>query len=334
MSLNQKEVLKERYLIKQPIGKGGMGAIWMAADNRLEGRVCAIKAIVRDPNATAEAQEQARAQFHREASVLARLDHPNLPKVSDFFTHDETDILVMDFVDGDDLGQTISAAIMEGHFLSESDILNWTRQILAALEYLHQQTPPVVHRDIKPSNIKVSTTGLIKLVDFGLVKVMTPDERTITVAQGRGTIHYTPLEQYGGDTGHTDLRSDIYSLGSTLYHLLTNQAPPEAKVRFLHSDGLHPLRTINPSVSPRTERAVHWSLSLHPEDRPASIVAFRNALFEGHFPDERGLTQFVPETPREWINHALAEPVHRDLAIVATLLIVLAVIATFTVGLA
>jgi serine/threonine-protein kinase len=162
---------------------------------------------------------------------------------------------------------------------------------------------------------------------------MTPDERTITVVQGRGTIHYTPLEQYGGDTGHTDLRSDIYSLGSTLYHLLTNQAPPEAKVRFLHSESLAPLRTINPSVSPRTERAVHWSLSLHPEDRPASIVAFRNALFEGHFPDETGQPQFVPETPREWINHALDEPVNRDLAIVATLLIVLAVIATFSVAL-
>jgi serine/threonine-protein kinase len=152
------------------------------------------------------------------------------------------------------------------------------------------------------------------------------------VVQGRGTIHYTPLEQYGGDTGHTDLRSDIYSLGSTLYHLLANQAPPEAKVRFLQSESLFALGSINPSVSPRTERAVHWSLSLHPEDRPASIWAFRTALFDGRFPDESGTPQFVPETPREWIRHALEEPVHRDLAIVAMLLIVLAVIATFTVG--
>lgn len=332
MNLKHGAILKGRYLIKEPIGKGGMGAIWLSADNRLDGRVCAIKAIIRDPRATAEAQEQARAQFHREASVLARLDHPNLPKVSDFFTEEEIDVLVMDFVDGEDLGQKISAARTDVRFLLESDILDWTRQILAALEYLHQQTPPVVHRDIKPSNIKVSSTGLIKLVDFGLVKVMTPDERTITVVQGRGTIHYTPLEQYGGDTGHTDLRSDIYSLGSTLYHLLTNQAPPEAKVRFLQSDSLFALRSINHLVSPRTERAVHWSLSLHPEDRPASILAFRAALFEGRFPDETGTPQFVPETPREWMRHVLEEPVHRDLAIVATLLIVLAVIATFSVG--
>ena len=332
MALKRGTTLKERYLIKEPIGKGGMGAIWMAADNRLEGRVCAIKEIVRDPHATPEAQEQARAQFHREASVLARLDHQNLPKVSDFFTEEDTDILVMDFVDGEDLREKLHAAQKETRFLSESDILDWTRQILDALEYLHQQTPPVVHRDIKPSNLKVTPSGLIKLVDFGLVKIMTPDERTITVVQGRGSIHYTPLEQYGGDTGHTDLRSDVYSLGSTLYHLLTNQAPPEAKVRFLHSESLSLLRTINSSVSARIERAVHWSLSLHPEDRPTSIMAFRTALFDGLFPDDSGSPQFVPETPREWMQHALEEPVHRDLAIVATLLIVLAIIATFTVG--
>ena len=332
MSIIHGAILKERYVIKEPIGKGGMGAIWKAADNRLEGRVCAIKAIVRDPYATEEVQEQSRAQFHREASVLARLDHPNLPKVSDFFTEEGTDVLVMDFVDGDDLGQTIRSARKESRFLHEQEILDWTRQILAALEYLHQQSPPVVHRDIKPSNIKVTHRGLIKLVDFGLVKVMTPDERTITVVQGRGTIHYTPLEQYGGDTGHTDLRSDIYSLGSTLYHLLTNQAPPEAKVRFLHSQSLTPTRIINSAVSARTERAVHWSLSLHPEDRPTSIVAFRRALFEGQFPDATGSPQFVPETPGEWLRHALEEPIHRDLAIVATLLIILAVIVTFGIN--
>ena len=329
MSIIPGALLKERYLIKEPIGKGGMGAIWKASDNRLEGRICAIKAIVRDPHDTKEVQEQSRSQFHREASVLARLDHPNLPKVSDFFTEEGTDILVMDFVDGEDLGEKIRSARKKHRFLNEEHILDWTRQILGALDYLHQQTPPVVHRDIKPSNIKVNDRGLIKLVDFGLVKVMTPDERTITVVQGRGTIHYTPLEQYGGDTGHTDLRSDIYSLGSTLYHLLTNQAPPEAKVRFLHSKSLSPMRMINPDVSARTERAVHWSLSLHPEDRPTSIIAFRQALFEGQFPDATGYSQFVPETPREWLSHALAEPVHRDLAIVATLLMVLAVIITF-----
>jgi serine/threonine-protein kinase len=232
-------------------------------------------------------------------------------------------------VDGDDLLQKIENQT-PGGFLEENQILLWTQQILEALEYLHLQDPPVVHRDIKPSNIKVNTAGIIKLVDFGLVKVMTPEERTVTIVQGRGTIHYTPIEQYGGDAGHTDLRSDIYSLGCTLYHLLTSQPPPEAKIRFLHSDSMTPIRKINPNVSPRTERAIHWALSLHPEDRPATTNAFKSALFEGLFPDEKGVPEYMPETSKEWVQHALADPLHRDLAIVSTLLIVLAVITTFT----
>ena len=274
MSISIGKTLKDRYLIQNSVGKGGMGAIWLAADNRLEGRICAVKEIVRDQSATSDYHQQARSQFHREASTLARLDHPNLPKVSDFFTDKDTDILIMDYVDGDDLLQKIENQT-PGGFLEENQILLWTQQILEALEYLHLQDPPVVHRDIKPSNIKVNTAGIIKLVDFGLVKVMTPEERTVTIVQGRGTIHYTPIEQYGGDAGHTDLRSDIYSLGCTLYHLLTSQPPPEAKIRFLHSDSMTPIRKINPNVSPRTERAIHWALSLHPEDRPATTNAFK-----------------------------------------------------------
>lgn len=329
MSISIGNTLKDRYLIQDSVGKGGMGAIWLAADNRLEGRICAVKEIVRDQSATSDYHQQARSQFHREASILARLDHPNLPKVSDFFTDKDTDILIMDYVDGDDLLQKIENQTPTG-FLDENQILLWTQQILEALEYLHLQDPPVVHRDIKPSNIKVNTAGIIKLVDFGLVKVMTPEERTVTIVQGRGTIHYTPIEQYGGDAGHTDLRSDIYSLGCTLYHLLTSQPPPEAKIRFLRSDSMTPIRKINPNVSPRTERAIHWALSLHPEDRPATTNAFKSALFEGLFPDEKGVPEYMPETSKEWVQHALADPLHRDLAIVSTLLIILAVITTFT----
>ena len=329
MSISIGNTLKDRYLIQDSVGKGGMGAIWLAADNRLEGRICAVKEIVRDQSATSDYHQQARSQFHREASSLARLDHPNLPKVSDFFTDKDTDILIMDYIDGDDLLQKIENQT-PGGFLEESQILLWTQQILEALEYLHLQDPPVVHRDIKPSNIKVNTAGIIKLVDFGLVKVMTPEERTVTIVQGRGTIHYTPIEQYGGDAGHTDLRSDIYSLGCTLYHLLTSQPPPEAKIRFLRADSMTPIRKINANVSPRTERAIHWALSLHPEDRPATTNAFKSALFEGLFPDEKGVPEYMPETSKEWVEHALADPLHRDLAIVSTLLIVLAIITTFT----
>jgi serine/threonine-protein kinase len=122
---------------------------------------------------------------------------------------------------------------------------------------------------------------VVKLVDFGLVKLLQPDEnRTVTVVQGRGTVAYTPLEQYGGDTGHTDTRSDVYSLGATLYHLLTGQPPADAKQRFLKPGSLMPIRDINPRVSARTERAILAAIAQHPDDRPATVEDLRKLLFQ------------------------------------------------------
>ena len=139
--------------------------------------------------------------------------------------------------------------------------------MLDALEHLHSQDPPVLHRDIKPSNIKLTPRGAIKLVDFGLVKLlMADDSRTVTVVQGRGTVQYTPLEQYGGDTGYTDVRSDIYAIGATLYHLLTGQPPADAKQRFLKPGSLVPVRSLNPAVSATTEQAVMRCMAMHPND--------------------------------------------------------------------
>lgn len=277
--LKPEKVLRSRYRIVEIVGQGGMGSIYRAEDLRLAGRFCAIKEIQVDPNSSPRQQEQAREQFHREASILARLDHPNLPKVSDFFSEGNRDFLVMDFVPGADLRQKIEEARSQGRFIPEEQVLDWAAQLCDALHYLHTQNPPVVHRDIKPANIKLTPEGVIKLVDFGLVKIMVPDDaRTITVVQGRGTAFYTPLEQYGGDTGHTDPRSDIYSLGATLYHLFTNEPPAEAKTRFLQPNALTPPRDINPQLSPRLERAVLWALAMHPEDRPATIRELREVL--------------------------------------------------------
>ena len=127
--------------------------------------------------------------------------------------------------------------------------------------------------------IKITPAGNVKLVDFGLVKLLAPDdERTITVVQGRGSVLYTPLEQYGSDTGHTDARSDIYSLGATLYHLLAGEPPLDAKSRFLKPKSMPAPRSLNPSIAPQTERAILRGLAMHPDDRPGSVAEFRDEL--------------------------------------------------------
>jgi len=282
--LKSDTILWSRYRIVDLVGQGGMGAIYRAEDLRLEGRLCAIKEVIPTPGASKEYQEQTQAAFHREASVLARLDHANLPKVSDFFFFNGRDYLVMDFVPGQDLREIIESSRHKNAFIPEKQVLTWAKQLLSALEHLHQQDPPVLHRDIKPSNIKLTPNGTIKLVDFGLVKLLQPDDnRTVTVLQGRATIQYAPLEQIGGDVGHTDARSDIYSLGATLYHLLTNEPPPDAKTRYLRSSTQAPLsiRSSNPTVSLQTEQAVLHALGLHPEERPKDIRQFRRELLKG-----------------------------------------------------
>jgi serine/threonine protein kinase len=281
-------VLRERYEILALIDQGGMGAVYKAADRRLPGRLCAIKEILPHPGMSADALAQARRQFLEEASTLARLDHPGLPKVSDYFADDpETatsgrDYLVMDYVPGQNLEQLAHEARRQGRFLDEHEVLRWIEQLCAALEYLHSQSQPVLHRDVKPANIKLTPDGRIKLVDFGLVKRLDPDDpRTVTGLRGLGSLPYTPIEQYAGDMGHTDTRSDLYSLGATLYQLLTGQAPPSAQERFLDDQMLRPPRHINPAFSPRVERAIMAALALHPKDRPCSVTAWRQMLSGG-----------------------------------------------------
>ncbi len=276
--LKNGEVLRSRYKIRERIGQGGMGSIYLAEDIRLKGRLCALKEVEYDRALPENIRDEARDQFLREATVLARLDHPNLPKVSDFFSNGPRDYLVMDYVPGNDLRTLLLEARRKKTFLKEVDVLTWADQVASALSFLHSQEPPIVHRDIKPSNLKLMPQGLIKLVDFGLVKILAPEEVTITIIQGQGTALYTPLEQYGGSDLHTDIRSDIYSFGATLYHLLTSEPPADARKRFLDPESLVAPRQINSAISPRTERAILWGMSLHPDERPSTIDDFRQAL--------------------------------------------------------
>jgi serine/threonine protein kinase len=200
--LKAAEVLRGRYKIRRIIGQGGMGSIYLADDVRLEGRQCALKEVEHDRTLPSDLLQQARDQFQREATVLARLDHPNLPKVSDFFSIGGRDYLVMDFVPGKDLRTLMLEAKQSNTFLPENDVLSWANQLCDALAYLHSQEPPILHRDIKPSNLKLTPSGLLKLVDFGLVKLLAPGEVTITVLQGQGTALYTPLAVWRRQRAH------------------------------------------------------------------------------------------------------------------------------------
>ncbi len=297
-SLQNGQILRDRYKIREQIGQGGTGSIYLAEDTRLEGRLCALKEVEHNQALPTHVFEQAREQFFREASVLARLDHPNLPKVSDFFSDGPRDYLVMDFVPGKDLRERMQEARRNKMFLSENEVLRWAVQLADALNYLHSQDPSIIHRDIKPSNLKITPSGLIKLVDFGLVKIMALDEVTITIIQGQGTAMYTPLEQYGGDDAHTDARADIFSFGATLYNLLTNEPPAEARKRFLDTRSLKRPREINPNVSMRVEKAILWAMSLHPDDRPKTVIEFREALMgKQEVPDRDDLRQSSFEIP-------------------------------------
>lgn len=310
-------VLRDRYRLTYIVGQGGMGNVYRAEDLRLPGRLCAIKEVMPDPHLSPELREQSHQQFLQEASILAQLDHPNLPKVSDFFSDTTRDYLVMDYVPGRDLKQWLDDTRLENRQLSENTVLGWAAQIIDALSYLHRQSPPVVHRDIKPSNIKLTPDDRIKLVDFGLVKQLSPDDsRTITVVQGRGTALYTPLEQYGGDSGHTDVRTDIYALGATFYHLLTDFPPPDAKTRFLNPRTLRTPAHLNRDVSAHVSDAILWAMEMHPDDRPQTIEQFAQALF-GRGGRPAGPVGFMEALQANWL-----------IAFVALALFILALLVT------
>ncbi len=322
--LEEGTTLKERYKLTSLVGQGGMGYVYRAEDLRLPGRLCAVKEVQQDPGAPEEIRKQEHNQFLREASLLAQLDHPNLPKVSDFFAEEGRDYLVMDYVPGSNLKELIDDSRVQGRQIDVGIVLGWADQILAAVAYWHRQDPPVLHRDIKPANIKLTPDGRIKLVDFGLAKVMAGDDSsTITVIQGRGTAYYTPLEQYGAESEHTDVRSDIYALGATLYHLLAGTSPPEAKERFLNPMVLRPLTTVNAAVSDQLSDAVDWALEMHPDDRPDNVETLRQAI--------DGQIAITPRQTSESNSVGFGQAVRENAAIIVIALILLATAILLTV---
>lgn len=261
MLLTQGEIVNNRYKIIEMLGKGGMGAVYRALDTSLE-RDVALKERSPDPNGTAQGMAQARAQFRREAQVLAHAKHPNLPQIFDYFSVDESEYIVMDLVAGENLHRLVQ----ERGAQPEALVLNWARQILDALVYLHANK--IIHRDIKPHNMILTPDDRIVLVDFGLVKLFDPGQpSTLTLLRGVGTPEYAPLEQYSREVGHTDPRSDIYAFGATLYTLLTGKPPADVHVRLLHPDTMHSVRDLNPKISFGTESIVEKAMGLYPQQR-------------------------------------------------------------------
>jgi serine/threonine protein kinase len=266
MPLENGYLLNNRYRIHDILGQGGMGAVYRATDENLDVTV-AIKE-------NAFFSEDYARQFRREAKVLATLRHPNLPRVFDYFVIDQQgQYLVMDYIEGDDLRQWMNK---EG-VISEIEAVQIGIEICDALIYLHSRVPAITHRDIKPGNIKITPDGEVLLVDFGLVKINYGKEMTTTAARAM-TPGYSPPEQYG-DTP-TDHRSDIFSLGATLYAALAGYLPEDSLARATGKTELTPLRNYNPDVSSNLASIIEKSLALRYQDRWQSACDLKDALLE------------------------------------------------------
>lgn len=264
-------VLQNRYRIVRQLGRGGMGAVYEASDERL-GITVALKE-------TLSSEPSMRRQFEHEARLLAGMHHPALPRVSDHFVEGNRAFLVMQFIGGTDLARIISQ--QPGPFPREQ-VIAWADQLLDALVYLHSRDREVIHRDIKPHNLKLTSTGQIALLDFGLAKAQASDPSVTSSQAFFGyTRHYAPLEQIQDQ--RTDPRSDIYALGATLYHLLTGIKPPDALVRASalvssQPDPLKPADQIHAAVGPQIAAILQKAMSQRPEDRYATAGEFREAF--------------------------------------------------------
>jgi len=261
MALNAGDSLQHRYRVVSRLGAGGMGAVYRAWDLRLE-KAVALKEMVPQPGLDAATLDQFRAQFRQEAQILAKLTHQHLVPVTDYFEENGNDYLVMAFVEGESLADKI---VRHGA-LPERQVISLAQQLLDALAYCHAQG--VIHRDIKPQNVVITPEGNAVLVDFGLVKLWDPaDPQTRTVMRGIGTPEYAPPEQWSVQGRHTDPRSDLYSLGATLYHALTGQAPPAASDRMVYPQQFRAPRELNEAVSQPVDAAISRSLMLPIDER-------------------------------------------------------------------
>jgi serine/threonine protein kinase len=277
-------LIQNRYLIVHLIGKGGMGEVYLAVDQRLGSAIALKRTFFSDDATLGHA-------FEREARTLARLRHPVLPKVSDHFTEEGTQYLVMEHISGEDMSKRLEAS---PNGFPVSWVLFWADQLLDALNYLHSHEPPIVHRDIKPQNLKLTDENHIVLLDFGLSKNSVGETRVTTAGSIVGyTPHYAPMEQIRG-TG-TDARSDLYSLSATLYQILTNGVPPDALTRadsLINGmpDPVPPINELNPEVSKAVSDVIIKGMAISQEQRYKTAREMQKALRDAYAQLQTGMS--------------------------------------------
>ena len=257
-------LLQGRYEIRGLLGQGGMGTVYLAEDNRLGHLPVAVKEM--DATQVAPAHRQATIDaFRGEAQMLARLNHPGIARVMDYFSQGDYSYLVMEYVAGETLDTVIGRA---PRGFDQRQALVWAGQLAVVLDYLHQQNPPIIFRDLKPGNVMLEPGGTLKLIDFGIARHFKPGKSQDTLLLG--TPGYAAPEQYG--RGQTDARTDVYGLGVVVHQLLTGHDPALTPMH------LPPLRQLRPDLSPQLEAAVAQATQNAPTQRFASTMALARAL--------------------------------------------------------
>src|SRR5262249_16761543 len=265
-------LLLDRYSIVSRVGGGGMGSVYQARDKRLADRLCAVKEMIEmfaDENQRAKAVDD----FKREAEVLAQLDHPSIPTVFDYFIEGGRYYLVMRWIGGGDLAEQMR---MRAGIVEELSVCKWAIQICDVLHYIHSQKPPIIYRDLKPANLMLDDkTSRVMLVDFGIARIVRPTEKGVTAI---GTMGYAPPELFAGKV---EPRSDIYSLGATMFHMLTGSDPQDNPLLiFDFSKNPRPTQ-INSAITPEMEGILVKAVAHNPEDRHASALELMRTL-EAH----------------------------------------------------
>ncbi|PYP86849.1 MAG: hypothetical protein DMF61_11620 [Blastocatellia bacterium AA13] len=264
-------LLLDRYSIVKRVGGGGMGSVYQARDKRLADRLCAVKEMV-EMFADDYQRSKAVEDFQRESEVLAQLEHPSIPTIYDYFVESGRYYLVMKWIGGGDLAEQMR---LHGGMVSEPTVTKWGVQTCDVLHYIHSQNPPIIYRDLKPANLMLDErNGRIMLVDFGIARVVRPTEKGVTAI---GTMGYAPPELFAGKV---EPRSDIYSLGATMFHMMTGSDPQDNPLLIFDFQKNPRPRVINPAITPDMERMLMRMVAHKPEDRFSSALDLMKVLEE------------------------------------------------------